>query len=120
MLYQPGRGNNLLSPLEGKQLKAVENFKYLGSTVSNDASIALMQRSPHVLLRQLASLVGYRSVYGLTGTYALKLKELSTRLLLSPHSSTDVKLGPSKSLTSLARNLSTKLICVLHDTECST
>ena len=42
VLYQPARGNDYIPPaisIEGKQLKAVENFKYLGSTVSNDASI---------------------------------------------------------------------------------
>ena len=41
VLYQPARGNAYVPPvifIEGKQLKAVELFKYLGSTVSNDAS----------------------------------------------------------------------------------
>ena len=41
-LYQPARGNAYVPPavsIEGKQLNAVENFKYLGSIVSNDASI---------------------------------------------------------------------------------
>ena len=41
-LYQPARGNAYVPPvvsIEGKQLNAVENFKYLGGIVSNDASI---------------------------------------------------------------------------------
>ena len=40
VLYQPARGNAYVPPvifIEGKQLKAVELFKYLGSIVSNDA-----------------------------------------------------------------------------------
>ena len=40
-LYQPARGNDYIPPatfIEGKALKAVEQFKYLGSIVSNDAS----------------------------------------------------------------------------------
>ena len=42
VLYQPARGNVYVPPnisIEGKQLNAVENFKYLGSTISNDATI---------------------------------------------------------------------------------
>ena len=42
VLYQPARGNAYVPPsisIEGKQLKAVDNFKYLGSTVSNNGSI---------------------------------------------------------------------------------
>ena len=42
VLYQPAPGNLYVPPavtIEGKQLNAVENFKYLGSTISNDASI---------------------------------------------------------------------------------
>ena len=41
VLYQPARGNAYVPPaifIEGKQLKAVELFKYLGSIVSNNAS----------------------------------------------------------------------------------
>ena len=41
-LYQPAPGNAYVPPVvtvEGKQLNAVKNFKYLGSTISNDASI---------------------------------------------------------------------------------
>ena len=41
VLYQPARGNAYIPPaifIEGKQLKAVEIFKYLGSIVSNVAS----------------------------------------------------------------------------------
>ena len=41
VLYQPARGNIYVPPaifIEGKQLKAVELFKYLGSIVSSDAS----------------------------------------------------------------------------------
>ena len=41
VLYQPARGNAYVPPaifIEGKQLKAVELFKYLGSIVSNDTS----------------------------------------------------------------------------------
>ena len=41
-LYQPARGNLYIPPaviIEGKQLNAVGNFKYLGSIISNDASI---------------------------------------------------------------------------------
>ena len=41
-LYQPAPGNEYTPPvilIEGKQLNAVENFKYLGGIVSNDASI---------------------------------------------------------------------------------
>ena len=41
VLYQPACGNAYVPPaisIEGKQLKAVELFKYLGSIVSNDAS----------------------------------------------------------------------------------
>jgi hypothetical protein len=41
VLYQPARGNAYIPPaifIEGKQLKAVELFKYLGSIVSKDAS----------------------------------------------------------------------------------
>ena len=41
-LYQPAPGNAYVPPavtIEGKQLNAVEDFKYLGSIVSNDASI---------------------------------------------------------------------------------
>ena len=41
VLYQPARGNEYVPPsisIEGKQLKAVEHFKYLGGTISNDAS----------------------------------------------------------------------------------
>lgn len=41
-LYQPAPGNIYLPPaieIEGKQLNAVQNFKYLGSIASNDASI---------------------------------------------------------------------------------
>ena len=41
VLYQPARGNAYVPPaifIEGKQLKAVELFKYLGSIVSRDAS----------------------------------------------------------------------------------
>ena len=41
-LYQPARGNAYVPPvvsIKGKQLNAVENFKYLGGIVSNDASI---------------------------------------------------------------------------------
>ena len=41
-LYQPAGGNAYVPravSIEGKQLNAVENFKYLGSIVSNDASI---------------------------------------------------------------------------------
>ena len=42
VLYQPAPGEPYVPPvinIEGKQLKAVETFKYLGSTVSNDASL---------------------------------------------------------------------------------
>ena len=41
VLFQPARGNPYIPPaifIEGKQLKAVEIFKYLGSIVSNVAS----------------------------------------------------------------------------------
>ena len=41
VLYQPARGNANIPPaifIEGTQLKAVELFKYLGSTVTSDAS----------------------------------------------------------------------------------
>ena len=41
VLYQPARGNAYEPPvifIEGKQLKAVELFKYLGSLVSSHAS----------------------------------------------------------------------------------
>ena len=41
-LYQPASGNDYVPPaisIEGKQLNAVENFKYLGGIVSNDATI---------------------------------------------------------------------------------
>ena len=41
-LYQPARGNFYTPPvvsIEGKQLNAVESFKYLGGTVTNDASL---------------------------------------------------------------------------------
>ena len=41
VLYQPARGNAYTPPtilIEGKQLKAVELFKYLGSIVSSDTS----------------------------------------------------------------------------------
>ena len=41
-LYQPAPGKAYVPPvvtIAGKQLNAVENFKYLGSTISNDASI---------------------------------------------------------------------------------
>ena len=41
VLFQPARGNAYIPPaifIEGKQLKAVEIFKYLGSIVSNVAS----------------------------------------------------------------------------------
>merc|ERR1712015_163628 len=41
VLYQPARGKAYAPPnisIEGKQLKAVELFKYLGSIVSNDAT----------------------------------------------------------------------------------
>ena len=41
VLYQPAHGNAYVPPvitIEGKQLKAVELFKYLGSTVSKEAS----------------------------------------------------------------------------------
>ena len=42
VMYQPARGNVYIPPavsIEGKQLKAVDKFRYLGSTVSDDASI---------------------------------------------------------------------------------
>ena len=42
VLYQPAPGEPYVPPavtIDGKQLKAVETFKYLGSTVSNDASL---------------------------------------------------------------------------------
>ena len=42
VLYQPARGNAYIPPvifIEGKQLNAVELFKYLGSIASNDASL---------------------------------------------------------------------------------
>ena len=41
-LYQPAPGNLYVPPaitIEGQQLAAVETFKYLGGTVSNDASL---------------------------------------------------------------------------------
>ena len=41
-LFQPARGNLYIPPavsIEGKQLNAVENFKYLGGIISNMASI---------------------------------------------------------------------------------
>ena len=41
-LYQPAPGNMYVPPaitIEGKLLNAVDNFKYLGSIVSNDASL---------------------------------------------------------------------------------
>jgi hypothetical protein len=42
VLYQPARGEPYVSPVvtvEGKQLNSVKTFKYLGSTISNDASL---------------------------------------------------------------------------------
>ena len=42
VLYQPARGNAYVPPvifIEGKQLNAVELFKYLGSIASNNASL---------------------------------------------------------------------------------
>ena len=41
-LYQPARGNVYIPPvvmIEGKQLNAVESFKYLGGSITNDASL---------------------------------------------------------------------------------
>ena len=42
VLYQPAKGNEYTPPdifIEGQQLKAVEQFIYLGSVVSNNASL---------------------------------------------------------------------------------
>ena len=53
VLYQPARGNAYVAPIisiEGKPLNAVEHFKYLGGTISNDA---MMQRSNLTLLKLL-------------------------------------------------------------------